>query len=443
MEKQTKIRITCFVLSGFMIMGGFLILTSNRIQSYERTITHSYQRALTELVVSMSEIDTDLQKNLYATSPGLAAAFCTDIAKNAAAAQRALGELPFDAGELEHTAAFINRVGDYANTLSRSVADTGGYSEDQLTALGSMSDTVSVLAENLTELMADINRGVLTIGNFEKVEEHLSEEQRGVGTLIRGFKSIETALPDGQLPDHIRQMTPKALEGTQTIEETEALTIAADFMGLKKSDLSDAGEREGNLASFNFSGRVNGGEMTVEVSKQGGQVISFYNSTHTDISSLTIGDAKKIAAAFLKDRGYDNMTESFWVEKDHAVTLSYACTQDGVICYPDLIKVTVALKNGQVTDFEATGYLMNHTARIIPDTAVSREDAETRVSGELRVQNHRMAVINTDGKNEVYCHEFKCVTADGEVRLLYVNAETGQEQNILILLEDEHGTVAI
>ena len=40
-------------------------------------------------------------------------------------------------------------------------------------------------------------------------------------------------------------------------------------------------------------------------------------------------------------------------------------------------------------------------------------------------------------------HEFKCQTAEGKHILVYVNAQTGQEEKILILLEDESGTLVI
>ena len=57
--------------------------------------------------------------------------------------------------------------------------------------------------------------------------------------------------------------------------------------------------------------------------------------------------------------------------------------------------------------------------------------------------SYSLAVIPTSGQNEVFCHEFKMKTGDGQHYIVYVNAETGYEENILILIEDENGTLTL
>ena len=74
---------------------------------------------------------------------------------------------------------------------------------------------------------------------------------------------------------------------------------------------------------------------------------------------------------------------------------------------------------------------------------VSREEAQGVVSDKLKILSHALAVIPTSGKNEVFCHEFKCESADGRHYIVYVNAETGNEERILILIEDENGALAL
>ena len=61
----------------------------------------------------------------------------------------------------------------------------------------------------------------------------------------------------------------------------------------------------------------------------------------------------------------------------------------------------------------------------------------------LTVLSHQLALIPTGGEYEVLCHEFKCQAQDGSHVLIYVNAQTGKQQHILLLLEDESGTLVI
>lgn len=50
-----------------------------------------------------------------------------------------------------------------------------------------------------------------------------------------------------------------------------------------------------------------------------------------------------------------------------------------------------------------------------------------------------MAVIPSEGLREIACYEFSCIGRDDEQVLVYVNIETGEEEQILILLQDDTG----
>ena len=61
-------------------------------------------------------------------------------------------------------------------------------------------------------------------------------------------------------------------------------------------------------------------------------------------------------------------------------TLSYAAVQDGVLLYPDLVKVQLRLDTLAVVGLEARHYLSSHTRRNSLTPAVSRRQAEAAVS---------------------------------------------------------------
>jgi len=137
------------------------------------------------------------------------------------------------------------------------------------------------------------------------------------------------------------------------------------------------------------------------------------------------------------------MTATYSMDQGNTLTVNFAATQGEMICYPDLVKVSIALDTGGVVGFEAQGYLMNHTERTFEAPAITLAQAQTRVGPGLHILSHQLALIPTGGGYEVLCHEFKCRTADERHYILYVNAQTGQEEKILLLLEDERGTLAI
>ena len=60
------------------------------------------------------------------------------------------------------------------------------------------------------------------------------------------------------------------------------------------------------------------------------------------------------------------------MKEENVITVNYAYEQDGVIVYPDLIKVKMALDNGEVLGIETTGYLNSHTERELVKDATGR-----------------------------------------------------------------------
>ena len=147
------------------------------------------------------------------------------------------------------------------------------------------------------------------------------------------------------------------------------------------------------------------------------------------------------AAALLERLNLSGMEPTYSMEEGGRLIVNFAYAQDGVRCYPDLIKVTIALDNGAVVGYEAHNYLMNHTARTLSAPAVSADAAQAKVGEGLTLLSRRLALIPTAGQGEVLCHEFQCEDESGRHCLIYVNAQTGEQEQILLLLEDESGTL--
>ena len=153
-----------------------------------------------------------------------------------------------------------------------------------------------------------------------------------------------------------------------------------------------------------------------------------------------VEEAKQAAAEFLESRGIENMRESYYAFSDGVCTINYAYEQDGVLCYPDLIKVSVALDDGSIVEYDASGFLMNHQdQRDLNAQKLTADQARESVSPALTPDEGRPALIPTAGLNEVLTYEFLCEGENGEQVLVYINADTGYEEQILILLRTDNG----
>lgn len=444
MKRKIRILAIVYAIAGVVILGGLAGTQYIRAENYRLQLNNTYRHAFSELVGDVNEISSGLQKSLYATSPSMISSTCTDVFGKAVSAQMAMGELPFD-GELEKTARFISTVGDYAYTLSKYASSGGGYTEEQAENLADLASAAETLSYNLTQLLYELDNGSLTIEAVAGADDSVSG-----AVLYDSLKTVETEFPeipsliyDGPFSEHIQNMKPAYLEGMKTVSKEEAVLSAAKLLEIKQSAFEYTGLREGNLPAYMLSAETENGTVYAEVTVAGGVVLEVMNPRSVGSTGISSEDAVEAARAFLNKAGYENMSESYYMTNGNVCTVNFAYTQSGVICYPDLIKVSVAMDNGEIVGFETMGYVMSHTQRNLPSAEATKEEALKKVSPRLTVLSHQMAVIPTEGKYEVYCHEFKCETESGRHYIIYVNAETGEEEKILILIESESGTLTL
>lgn len=449
MKRKTKVLIVSFLAAAFAVTAGFAIQGQVRSAQFRAMLGAGYQHAFAELTTAVGELDTALQKSVYATTPSLLSALCTQAYGKAMSAQMAIGELPYGNVELEQTAAFLAKAGDYAMYLSRSAAGQGCSDQERETLRG-LSAAASALANSLRSLQSDLNAGALTLDSLEQAQARLSAANGGDITAGSAFQTVEADFPevptlvyDGPFSEHIAGQSPKMLEGQREVTQDEARAVAAAFLGLRPEIFALTSQGEGEFPTWGLTAAVDGGELYVEVTRQGGQVLEVLSSRPVGEAVLTRAEALETARDFLSSRGFPTMKESYFIDQGDVLTINMAPVQGEVVCYPDLVKVSVALDTGTIVGFEAAGYLTNHQTRSLPQPSVSLAQAQAVVGTGLDQLAHQLTVIPTRGKYEVLCYEFKCRTPEDTHVLVYVNAQTGQEEQILLLLEDESGTLAL
>ncbi len=445
-----KVRAATFLTAGVVVLGGFAIQGQVRAAQYQHLLNKTYEYAFAELSTSVSQLDTALQKGIYATSPQLFSSLCTEAFRSALAAQTALGSLPYGNVELEGTATFLAKTGDYTMSLSRASAQ--GLSEEQRATLAALSQRASALCQTLQSLESDLYSGTLRLGDLAQVQERLSQatETGGQTTAGSSFQEIEqecselpTLIYDGPFSDHLADRTPRMLEGQPQVSREDARSAAAGWLGQEPQLFTPVSDGAGVLPSWGFSAQVDGGELYVEVTKQGGQLLEILHSRPVGPAQFSREQAAARAKAFLKQLGYPDMAETYFIDQGNILTINFAGKEGDVLCYPDLVKVSVALDNGGIVGLESRNYLMNHQSRSFSPPAVSAEEARAQVTRGLEVLSQQLTLIPTEGEHEILCHEFKCRNEKGQHYILYVNAETGAQERILLLLEDENGTLVL
>lgn len=410
-----------FIAAAFLVLAGTTISGYVEAARLRRDLQYTYDRALGDLNDCVSSMQVTLEKSLYANTPTQQNGLAARVMREASLAKGALAVLPVSDGSLFEASRFITQAGDFAMSLSARISAGGTITEEEYASLRQLSEYASRLQESLRNADPDFSSG--SSDNFKDTSDE--------------FADYPTLIYDGPFSDHIAQRQPVFLEGEEELPQGNAQKCAADFLGVPQDELSHDGDTAGNLATYNFSR----GTQRITVSRLGGHVVSLIDAREAGEQTLDEEQAKAAAAAFLESRGMTNMKESYYVVSDGVCTINYAYEQDGVICYPDLVKVSVALDNGGVVEYNASGFLMNHTDRDLSQVALTADEARESVSPYLTPDEGRLALIPTAGLNEVLTYEFHCEGQNGEQVLVYINAETGYEEQILILLQTDNGVL--
>ena len=264
--------------------------------------------------------------------------------------------------------------------------------------------------------------------------------------LEENFHEYAGLIYDGAFSEHLTSPERKGLTGDD-IDEEKAREIATTFFGQDRiEEISSNGLSEnGNIPSYDFYIKIKNEKdhtASISISRKGGHVVFLNQNRDIEAEAISNEQADEIAKKFLNEKGFPNMKETYYLKQQGILTINYAYEQNGVTMYPDLIKVKVALDNGEILGVETTGYLNSHEERTLPKVKITKEEAAKTINKNLEINATSLAIVPTEFKTELLCWEFKGKVDDTEF-LVYINAETGREEDILVIQNTPEGTLTM
>lgn len=433
------------VLFSIIIVLG--LYTYKKQRDFRQVSENSYNMAFYELVDYVQNVEVFLAKSLISNSAESGAESLTNVWREANLALAYLAQLPIESNELANTSKFLNQVSDYSYSLYRKNINGEELSEEDINNIENLHKYSVELENVLNQLSADINGGRISWNEltekgtvaFATQVSNISKDS--FSNLEETFHEYAGLIYDGAFSEHMTRSKKVGLTG-ENIDEIEAQEKAKElFDNNNIKDITSYGKSEGDISSYNFGLTFNDDTTaTVSISEKGGHIIYMDRNREVTTEVISQEEANKKAKEYLESKGFKNMKETYYLKQSGIVTINYAYQQDDVIMYPDLIKVKVALDNGEILGIETTGYLNSHTERKLEEPKVSVEEAKKILNDDLTIESEALAIIPTEWKAEVLCWEFEG-NIDGLDFIVYVNVETGKEEDILIITNTPNGTL--
>lgn len=405
--------------------------------SYHRNL--EYNRVFAELTEYVDDLEITLLKGQIVSTPMQMAKLSADLHSQASGAKANLALLPIDGKNLEKTSEFLSQVGEYSSCISEKMLRGETLSKKEIQTMQQLCQYADTLKKSLDEMLIGINEGKIT---FNKKNNTIPAFKGGkvamaseLAALEEEFHNYPSLIYDGPFSQHLTLKESLLTKGKAELTEKQALKRARKIIGEEKATVSEIG---GKLPSYS----INANSAVVEYTKHGGILLMLMKDRHIGEENLSLSEAKKKAANFLAEHDFKDMAESYYEKTDGSVVINYAYRQDGYMVFPDLVKVKVALDNGEIIGFESRGYVMNHAYRIIPEPVITKEDALKNANSNLEIKDIKMAVIPLENGKEACCYQIKGIVSNKHF-LMYVNTQTGDTEDVQILLESERGTLAV
>ena len=437
--------ITSFLI--ILILLGYIFKIRN---DNKQSLENSYNHAFYELAAYVENIDTLLAKALVSKDPVHGAKTMSEIWRQSNLAKTNLVQLPIEQNLIAQTSKFLSQTSDFSHALTMQTIEQKALSDEQLAQIKSLSDYATKLQNSMSELSGQIGGGRMYWNEIKKKgsatfkQVNQTDNSNIFEQVSDTFQDYPGLIYDGPFSDHITDMKPKGITGSP-ISAEEAKNVATTFLGKDKvKEITSISESNNSkIPCYSITAKLtDDNESNMDISKVGGHVIWMLYNRDVKDKTLSIDDAKQKAKDFLTSRGLENMESTYYIEQNNIATINFAYRQDNVTVYSDLVKVSVALDNGEILGFESAGYLFSHHKRDIATPKITEEQAKVLINKDLNAKSSGLAIIPTEVKTEVLVYEFTGKVNDRDF-IVYINAETGNEEDILIIINTPNGILTI
>lgn len=449
-EQPTKKRYSKGVVVGLSVATAVLALSTiglaiafgtseSQRMDYGVQLENVYQKNMYDLIESVNNVETKLSKVLASNSPTYQKKLLSEVASNTELAQNAVAGLPISQNSLSESVQFINQLGGYSQTLADSLAQGKQLKAADLETIEKLHQSVKDMKKQINEFSKKVqssysilNQSLVLDGDYNNFTIEMSK--------IKGDNmDYPVMIYDGPFSDSTLDKTVKGLYGEEKDKNACKTEIERCFKNLAQIEYSGEINSRFETYAFNVT-NTDSQKLFVQVSKIGGHVLTVSGrGSETGEKNIDEKAAEKIAIDFAKENGIQDPQVVWKDGLDSCMYFNLAPTSGSIVLYPDLVKVKVDLGSASVVGYDATSYFMNHTDRKLAAPKLSPSAFKDKLPKSMKVKNMRTVLAPLDYNREIMCFEYEC-EKNGATYYFYLNTTTGEEENVLKVVQTDDGS---
>ncbi len=397
-SRRNWMRAALVALSALLVsMVVMNIARSEQLVDAQSRINAVYEKAFYETCELTEAISSNYRKLLVAADEMQMQVLLGEISRETQGAAGNLALLPLGEQTISATIKFINQAEDFAESLSQKIAEGSGVSESDYATMETLSESAAEFSVSLSKLLERYERGEAVFDATDYAETG----NESLYPLTSEAGEYPVLLYDGPFSDGATTGQYEALSTLGKISVEQAEEKLRAFIPV--DELSYTGESHPEVDCYEFRIRSGDYEISAGVTQNGGEVLYLLPETGESQINYTEQELCDIARTFLISRGYGAMEMSYYSRFGGILTINYAAVQDGVVLYPDLVKIQLSMKDGRIIGLDAKNYLKNHRTRSLATPALTQEEAMLRISPRLAATSARLCLI-PQNQNESLCY---------------------------------------
>lgn len=426
---------------------GFGAYQTRLKNQYLQDAENKYMSAFHKLKWTSENIEERMSRLMATNDPQLQEGLLADLRVFSAQAVEHMSVLPFSTLNTPRVTNFLNTMRMQTDEQHHKLSQGTALDPTDWSKLAELRKQSSFFESELSSLLGLVGNHRI---RWQPTVQTTSPAQSGQAAtpITRSVLTMEQGLPIppgeegalapgmGPLPNPKMDLGPRVELATATAKIKQFVDVPLKGEPVQTGSY-DPTDKTGGLSLYYIEAtKQNGLVLNFGVSIHGGHIIYMLDGRPVTEKKLNQAQLVDTARQLMRKWGYTTAEFISAVENDGTLVIDFAPRENGVFIQTELIKVSLAMDNGELVGFDARNYWINHHDRQMGQPTISEAVAEQRVSPRLQVTDpSRLAIVADRQDRERLAWEVRG-QVDGDRFRVFVDATDGREIDVLRVAGD-------
>lgn len=442
-KKGLIISLIIISLLSIALFTGFMV-SLKKYNKLQVQLENNYKRNYYNFVDNINDIEVDITKLVATNSPSTQKKLLSKIYENCTLASYNLNTMPISASKTNDVNSYINTLGGYAFSLIEKVSSGEVLDREELSTITTFHAISKNANYTISNYLSNLDFDYNILDNMDFNNEYSDSNFDAGFVNLNIDEEIPTLIFDGPFSDSITNKEIKGLPNFEISKEEayEKVAILLDYY--TDFEIEYVGEANGKFSTYNFmlKNKENDIQMYVQITKKGGLLLDITSYGGMGEKKYSAEQCKDLALSTALQFGFEDLCVVWCAENGSVVYVNLAPIVNGVIYYPDLIKIKVNNNSGVIIGFEAKNYAYNHVDRKGFSYGIDIASAQDLLNSVLDVKERNFCIIANEYNGESYAYEYVCTWED-YIYYVYLDVNTGEELKIMRVVDTKYGELVV